>query len=388
MRWAGSASRRHGSTLASLACLLSTVACTAPAPAASTVPAAPAGPAAAGNPSTAAGSTAAGSTAVEDSMVFAGFGGSTHTSLQKCAIDDFQNQFTTRVDYLEGQGGDNVAKAVAQKNNPTIDVMMLQSADLYRAVQQGVVATVDASSIPNMPDVGDAYGTTPKYDAGIPVALGVNGIEYNTKVFSDHGWSAPTSWNDLWDPRFKGHVALLTITVAATQSFLQVISQINGGTAANVDPAFQKIGELKPALYGIFSTAAQLDQGFQQENVWIADGSGSRTQQLKDSGVPVDLVQPKEGTNANVVYVALVKGAPHPRAGLAFMNWLLNKDQQTCLPTDVGLGPVSKQVVVPDNLARYMAPLPTTTVIPTDDAEIQKQLDAWVLRWNKDIESK
>jgi putative spermidine/putrescine transport system substrate-binding protein len=344
-------------------------------------PAAPAQP-------TAGTAAAAGQAAkLEDSLVFAGFGGSTHTSLQKCAIDEFQQKYNVRVDYLEGQGGDNVAKAVAQKNNPTIDVLMLQSADLYRAGQQGVLANTDLAAIPNAAFIGDDFGGPPKYGSGVAVALGVNGIEYNTKVFGERGWAPPTSWNDLWDPRFKGHVALLTITVAATQSFIQVISQLNGGTTANVDPAFKRIAELKPNLFAVFSAAAQLDQGFQQDNVWIATGSGSRTLQLKDSGVGVDMVQPSEGTNANVVYVALGKGAPHPNAGLAFMNWLLESKQQTCLPTDVGLGPVRKDVVTPPNLANYMIPLPTTKVIPLDDGEILKQLDAWVLRWNKEIES-
>ena len=29
------------------------------------------------------------------------------------------------------------------------------------------------------------------------------GLMYNTKVFEEKGWTAPTSWNDLKDPKYK-----------------------------------------------------------------------------------------------------------------------------------------------------------------------------------------
>ena len=60
-------------------------------------------------------------------------------------------------------------------------------ADLYRASHRGVVGHLDPATEPNLATVDPRYGKTPKYNSGAVVGTGLDGVEYQTKVFQDHG---------------------------------------------------------------------------------------------------------------------------------------------------------------------------------------------------------
>ena len=62
---------------------------------------------------------------------------------------------------------------------------------------------------PNFENIADAY-KNPTFDPGNKYSIvymsGVTGIAYNTKYVKDE----IDSWEDLWDPKYKGKVILLS----------------------------------------------------------------------------------------------------------------------------------------------------------------------------------
>ncbi len=320
---------------------------------------------------------------LEDRLVLGAIGGSIQTGLQTCAIDSFEKKTNVRVEYVAAQPAELLAKAVAQKSNPAMDVEWVSSAEQYRGDQQNLFAQLDESAVPNLRNVPAEFKDV---KVGAPFGLSTSGIEYNTQVFKDRNFPAPTSWNDLWDPRFKGHAAIYTISILIGHGFLVTVAELNGGSVSNIDPGFRRISELRPNLYTVVSTAPQLDQLFQQGNVWIAVNSGARTQALKASGVPVEFVQPKEGVIAGHSYFELLKGAPHPNAGAAFIDWILSDDVQSCLAGGIGYAPVVRGAKVPSDLSLYL--YPSGKIVDINWVAVQDQLTAWISRWNKEIEGR
>lgn len=328
--------------------------------------------------------TASGTTSsLEDTVVFGGPGGQTQTLFTQCALADFTQKYHVPVKYVAGNGSDLMAKVVVQKSLPTIDVTVATDAEEYIGQKQGVLAQVTTAAIPNLANIPQALRSD-MYR--VPFAFSLAGIEYNTKIFKDRNFAAPTSWTDLFDPKFKGHVAINSITVNFTQALLVEFAKENGGSATNIDPGFKRMAALKPNLYAIYPSSTGIDQGFQQGTVWIAVNTGTRVHEAIKAGMPVDFVQPN-GIIRSTIYLASVKGAPHPKAATALMNWMLSKQVQSCLPTVVGDGPAVPNTAVPQDVARFFTVDKSVRVAITDWPAVEQQLPSWVLRWNKEIES-
>lgn len=328
------------------------------------------------------GSDSQAQTQLESKIVFAGLGGSVQTGYQQCVIDRFQKKFNVRVEYVAGQTAENMARIIAQRANPTIDVYLATDADQFRGAQQGLFEEVSVKDIPNIAKVSHLL----KDKFGVPVDFTMAGLGYNTRVFSEKGWVPPTSWKDLWDPKFKGRVTIYTASITFGIGLLELIASLNGGSAANLDPGFAKILELKPNLYTIATAQAQVDQGLNANSVWLSVNTSQRVMLAKQQGIPVEFVQPEEGVMRTYRYVDLVKGAPNPKAARAFMNWMLEDEAQACIPDTVGVSPVLSTVAVPPNLANYY--LPSRAPHNTNWQSLLSQFSKVVARWSEQVEAK
>ena len=72
------------------------------------------------------------------------------------------------------------------------------------------------------------------------VSLGVTGLAYNTRLFKEKGWGAPTSWMDMADPRFKDKLVFQSMASSTfgLHGFL-MFNRIQGGSETDVEPGFK-----------------------------------------------------------------------------------------------------------------------------------------------------
>ena len=77
------------------------------------------------------------------------------------------------------------------------------------------------------------------------MAIGLigTGFMYNTKVFKEKGWAAPTSWNDLKDPKFKKLLVIPPINNTYGLYTLMMYARMNGGGEKNIEPGFKVMKE-------------------------------------------------------------------------------------------------------------------------------------------------
>ena len=76
----------------------------------------------------------------------------------------FGKYFTERtgitINWIPSSPSKNITSIRASGGNPDIDVMLMDSANLARGIQEGVVGTVDPAKIPNMKKVPSSGGQT------------------------------------------------------------------------------------------------------------------------------------------------------------------------------------------------------------------------------------
>ena len=70
--------------------------------------------------------------------------------------------------------------------------------------RQDLFAPLNTDLVPNLTTL---YPEFPLPDGiGTILSFHAIGMEYNTDVFDVNGWDPPTSYDDLADPKYQGHV--------------------------------------------------------------------------------------------------------------------------------------------------------------------------------------
>ncbi len=317
----------------------------------------------------------------QESIVIAGYGGSIEKTMREKIIAPFERAHGVRVTYVAGNSTDNLAKLQAQKDNPEIDVAMIDDGPMMRAVSLGFCAPLSGVDQSKLHDVA-------KLPGGRASGLGLiaTGLMYNTKVFKENGWAAPTSWNDLKDPRYKGKVVMPPLNNGYGLLAVVMLARMHGGGENNINPAFEVMKkDVGPNILAYEASPAKHAELFQTGQAIFGVWGTARVQPLADAGVPVDFVYPKEG--APVVMTAIcpvAKRQVSPKTH-AFIQMMLSPETQSLLADEAGFAPVHKEARVAKPGMMPVGDL-AAKLVSADWTVINQVRDDWNRRWVREIE--
>lgn len=313
----------------------------------------------------------------------AGYGGSFEQTMRQEIIPAFEAKHGVKVEYVAGNSTDTLAKLQAQKGNQQIDVAIVDDGPMYQAIQLGFCGKVEGLS-------GDDLYPQARFKDDKAVAIGLvgTGLMYNTKYFAEKGWPAPTSWNDLKDPKFKKLVVIPPINNTYGLYTLMMFARMNGGGEKAIDPGFKVMKEaVNPNVLAYEPSPGKMTELFQSGQAVIGVWGTGRVQSFANTGFPVDFVYPKEGA---VTLLASACPVAKPGAGAIasdFIKAMLEPKMQLVLLKDYGYGPVNRKVAVPAELAK-MAPIGdrAAKLYNPDWDAINPQREEWTKRWNREVE--
>lgn len=325
----------------------------------------------------------------EKEVVFAGYGGTLEQFTREEIIPAFEKATGIKVKLVVGTALSNYSKVVATRNNPEIDVYWSNELTHVAGKQLGLYDRLDTRVVTHLADVID-LAKDPD-NIGVASYVIATGIQYNSKALSDAGIPAPTSWNDLWDPRLKGRVALYSFGVAYSQDLLALLTRLQGGTEKDIRPGLERVKQLKAIgnLVSFAGSPAELDNALVQGKAWMTINGSPRGFILKDRGAPIDFAFPKEGAGFFTNYLCVVKNAPHPKAAQLLVNFLISPEIQAVIAKGVVAAPINRKVVLPASLVgRVPTGEAVAKLIRIDRVEMNKQLDNWAELWNREVEGK
>ena len=149
---------------------------------------------------------------------------------------------------------------------------------------------------------------------------------------------APREWSDLWDPKWKGKVAMDPPWRSIAVQGLVALWAKNG-----IADAAQKLNANDVRF---FEGSAGVFQAVLRGDALVGTLADLPIEPGLQDGAPIGFVYPKSGTATNDGYVLVSAKAPHPNAGRVFVNWLLSGPGQTVLQAQGGL-PVTRPGVPP-----------------------------------------
>ena len=313
----------------------------------------------------------------------AGYGGSFEQTMRQEIIPAFEAKHGVKVEYVAGNSTDTLAKLQAQKGNQQIDVAIVDDGPMYQAIQLGFCSKVEGLAS------DDLYPQARfKDDKAVAIGLVGTGLMYNTKYFAEKGWPAPTSWNDLKDPKFKKLVVIPPINNTYGLYTLLMFAKMNGGGEKAIDAGFKVMKEaVNPNVLAYEPSPGKMTELFQSGQAVIGVWGTGRVQSFANTGFPVDFVYPKESA-----VTLLASACPVAKTGASsmasdFIKAMLEPKMQLILLKDYGYGPVNNKVVVPAELAK-MAPIGerAAKLYNPDWDAINPQREDWTKRWNREVE--
>ena len=323
------------------------------------------------------------SATLEDTLVFVSNGGNTQRIFEDEIWPPFSEKYGVKnFVYVATTGSETLSKLQTQRASPTIDVAWVSSLVQYQARSDGLLGEFDPSKIPNAQLVPERLRTS---KVALPVGASVSGLLHNSEIFKEKGFEDPTSWFDLWDERFKGHVGILSISGTGTKNLVPLFAKLLTGDPTNFDAAFEKFRELRPNLMEVFSNGGAMEQALLQGDLWFETHNNVRALQMKNSGAPIVFTHPKEGLAGLNTELAYVKDAPHPNVAHAWIDYMLSKEAQEKVALLVGYAPVNPEVTIPDDLKLYFPPL-DDSVFVADWEYLASRMEEMVDKWNRLVE--
>lgn len=316
----------------------------------------------------------------QSTLVVSGYGGSIETVIREKILPVFEKANDVKVTYVAGNSTDTLAKLQAQRDNQEIDVAMIDDGPMSRAVSLGLCTAASGIDRTKFYNVANAFG-----DKASGLGITATGLMYNTKVFRDNGWAAPTSWNDLRDPKFRGKAVMPPLNNGYGLLTVVMLARMNGGGESRIDPGFTAMKDVAPNMIAFEPSPAKMTELFQTGQAVIAVWGSSRVQSFAETGFPVGFVYPREGAPAVMTAICTVaKKVVSPKAE-AFMRMMLSPEVQSILADSAGFAPVNKDAVV-----QHPGLMPVgdkaDKLVVADWVVINQQRDAWNKRWTREVE--
>lgn len=263
----------------------------------------------------------------ESELVIAGGAGAYGDLVKAHFYDAFAAATGIKVTAIGGSYGEKLAKlkAMAAVGRVEWDVITLSADALTR---ENAALLADIGTCGKLPSVvangvaGSCLGHGVLFDIGGGV------LAYSKEAFAD-GKPQPSGWRDFWDvKRFPGPRALPNI---GNPWWALVAALVADGVPRDklfpldLDRGFRKLDEIKPHVTVWWKSGDQSQQIFRTKEVVMAMLFAGRAQRLRSEGLPLAVVW--DGAPLDASAWAVTKGAPHPRAALALLDFIYTRPE-------------------------------------------------------------
>jgi len=272
----------------------------------------------------------------------------------KTLCADFEKEYncTIVVDPTSGNG-DRLNKLMAEKADPTADVALLTKSFAETGNQAGLFEKVDTSVVT---DLNNLYSFAVNSDGYGPCySVCRYGIMYNVDALKKAGLPAPTSYQDLFDDKYAGMVALPDMTSTAGPYMLVAMAEAMGGSQTDVSAAMTLMQTKKNNINLWYTTSSDVVNALTTGEDNIAVFMDINMPGLTKSGLNMAWVDASEGSFAAPATVNVVKNCKNPELAQLFVEYMISNDTQSKIAGVLNEAPVSKNATMADELKTYLA---------------------------------
>ena len=155
-------------------------------------------------------------------------------TIRSHVVEPFIQKTGAKVVVTEGWTSASIAKLRAEKANPSTTVYLMDDIGVATTGREGLLEPLDLSRLPNAVDIEPKFFIEGR---GIGFYTYTSAIAYNTNLVK----TPPTSWRVLWEPQYKGKVAILPVSGGPILHLAIIAAMLNGGSQYNMEPAWEAL---------------------------------------------------------------------------------------------------------------------------------------------------
>lgn len=291
-------------------------------------------------------------------------------------FQDFRKKTGIKVNYVESGSGAAVQRLARERANTKADVVVTLPPFIQQADGKGLLDTY-------RPKGADQVAAADKDPSGKWTSI-VNNyfcFIYNKKQLKQ----APTTWQDLLDPKFKNKLQYSTPGVAGdgTAVLIKALHDFGGQ-----DRAMDFLKKLQANNVGPSSSTGQLAPKTDKGELLAANGdvqmNYANLKSMPNQGIFFPAARPgaKPTTFALPYAAGLVKNAPHRANAQKFLDYLLSPEVQQQVSA-VGGGFTSRKDIKPTDphATQLAAIMKNVEIFQPDWSDIDKNLTSYVEAW-------
>ena len=225
-----------------------------------------------------------------------------------------------KINWVRDSTGIITAKLLAERDNPQADVVWgLAATSLLLLKSEGMLEPYAPAGVENL-DPKFVDGDTPP--AWVGMDAWVAAVCYNTVEAEKAGLTPPTSWKDLTDPMYAGHLIMPNPNSSGTgfldvSSWLQLFGEEGGWEY--MDALHENIARYTHSGSKPCKLAASGE-------IPIGISFAFRGAKSKAAGAPLEIIVPSEGVGWDMEATAIVAGTANLEAAHTLVDFTVTKE--------------------------------------------------------------
>lgn len=325
----------------------------------------------------------AGTAQAQQTLVINSFGGAYEEAHRRLVIEPFEQMHDVEIEVVTAYSADALAQLRAQADNPQFDVIHFSGGQEVTAAREGLLVPITPDQLSHHDEMypfavaGIEQGQGPVY------SIAALGMLYNTEEVA----TAPTSWEDLFDPAYAGAVTIADISNTYGLLTLLMLNQVRGGDLSDIQPGLDAVTALLDNDALIISSSPEMQQAFATGGTVIAAYAQDYAFTLQEAGLPVAFVQPAEGVPAIFITANVVAGRPNTELAIQFVDFSLRAEAQAGWAEALRYSPTNATVELPDELAGAVlyGEAAVEGLVRFDAETMNDSRPAWTDAWNRTI---
>ena len=222
------------------------------------------------------------------------------------------------INWVRDSTGIVTAKLLAEKNNPQADIVWgLAATSLMLLKSEGMLEPYSPAGVDKLdPKFRDSANPTSWTGMDAWVAA----VCFNTIEGEKNGLPIPTSWKDLTNPVYKGHISMPNPSSSGTgfldvSSWLQIFGESEGWKY--MDALHENISAYTHSGSKPCKQAAAGESS-------IGISFAFRGAKSKADGAPIEIIVPTEGVGWDMEATAIIKGTKNLDAAKTLADWSIS----------------------------------------------------------------
>jgi len=266
---------------------------------------------------------------LSDTLSLSGYGGSWQENLTKAVLEPFEKEYGVKIIQSSHGGEEEILAKIRVGGEGAYDVITINESGFYPGVMQGLFEPLNLDNIPNYNNIMKPL-QKPIYDPGIlqdgkfrsvPSVFGTTALTYNTEMVKP----APDSWAACWDKKYAKKIAMNELAWYRVFTTALYLGE-DPNNVKNWDALWDAVREQQKLVLKYWSAGMEMQQLFTNREIYLGEFWSGRTLNLKDKGVPVEYVIPKEGASTWVEAWGVPKGSKKKYTAEVLFNYLLQPE--------------------------------------------------------------